>query len=41
MHYIQDGAQGLNLIIKLNWDRLLVLTALTAGLYLGSFLATL
>lgn len=41
MHYIQDGAQSLNLILKLNWDRMLVLMALAAGLWLGSFLGTL
>lgn len=41
MHYIQDGANSLNLIIKLNWDRLMFLAALAAGLYLGSFLGTL
>ena len=41
MQHIQDGAQSLGLILKLNLDRLLVLTALAAGLWLGSFLATL
>lgn len=41
MHHIQDGAQSLNLILRLNWDRVLTFGALAAGLWLGSFLATL
>ncbi|MEE4187566.1 MAG: hypothetical protein V2I76_03860 [Roseobacter sp.] len=41
MNTIHQGYRGLSLLMDLNWDRLLFVTALTAGLGAGAWLATL
>jgi len=41
MHYIQEGAQSLGLLFKLNWDRVLFLTGLAGALALASFIGTM
>lgn len=40
MHHIQDGAQSLRLLLKLNGDRLLFLLALAGALALASYIGT-
>ena len=40
MQTIQNGYQGATLLFILNWDRLLVLGAVAAGLALGGVLRT-
>ena len=38
MHTLQDGYRGLSLLLLLNWDRILVLTAILGGLTLACIL---
>jgi hypothetical protein len=41
MHHIQDGAQSLSLLLKLNLDRIMFLGALGLALALGGYVGTL
>ena len=41
MHHLERSYDGLSLLIKLNWDRVLWPTAIAASLMLGNFAATL
>lgn len=41
MQHIQDGAQSLSLLLKLNIDRLMFIVALGVALALGGYVATL
>lgn len=37
MQTLQNGYQGLSLLLMLNWDRLLVVAALLVGLSIGAW----
>ena len=39
MQYISQGYKGFSLLVRLNADRFIMLGALVAELYLGSYLA--
>ncbi len=41
MHYIQQGARGVLVLVGVNWDRLLFAGALAAALGVGTWLASL
>lgn len=41
MRHIHDSAQSLNLLLRLNWDRLLYIGALILALNIGSFINSL
>lgn len=41
MQTLRDGYQGLSLLMLLNWDRALFLTALTMALLLSTWLGSL
>jgi len=40
MQTIQSGYQGLSLLFKLNWDRLLYILTIFFALWLGAYLGT-
>ena len=40
MHHIQDGLNGIWLLVVLNWDRILWLGAIAAGLGAGLIAGT-
>lgn len=41
MQTIQSGYRGLNLLFKINMDRLLFVAAIPAALYIGAFLGSM
>ncbi|MHA6324052.1 hypothetical protein [Roseivivax sp. CAU 1753] len=41
MHSIQQGYRGLNLILNLNWDRILYVCTIVFALFFGAFLGSL
>lgn len=38
MRHIHDSAQSLNLLLRLNWDRLLYIAVLMLALNIGGFI---
>lgn len=41
MQILTEGAQGLGLVVRLNWDRALYLMTIGAALWLGAFVGSL
>ena len=41
MQTLQDGYRGLNLILNLNWDRVLYVFTIAVALFAGAFIGSL
>jgi hypothetical protein len=41
MQTIQDGYRSFSLLVSINWDRMIYVSAIAASLFLGAYLGTL
>jgi len=41
MHTLQNGYRGLSLLVDLNWDLILYMTALLGALMIGAYVGSL